>query len=160
MTVTSVDADLDSLTLTLVADFTAPAEKVWDLWADPRKLERWWGPPGYPATFSTHELTPGASSAYYMTSPDGEKYPGWWTVQTVSPPTSLTFIDGFSHPDGTPNTEMPVTDTRVSLTERQGGTRMELVSTFASRANMDQVMAMGMQEGLTQAVGQMDALLD
>ena len=94
-----------------------------------------------------------------MTSPEGERFPGWWRVETVDPPSGLTFTDGFSHPDGTPNTEMPITDSRVALTERDGGTRMEVVSRFASRADMDQVMAMGMQEGLTLAVGQMDALL-
>ncbi|MGJ3561418.1 SRPBCC family protein [Streptomyces sp. INA 01156] len=45
MTVTSVDKDLDHLTLTVIADFTAPVEKVWQLWADPRQLERWRGLP-------------------------------------------------------------------------------------------------------------------
>ena len=35
MSVTSVDKDFDSLTLTLVADFDAPIERVWQLWADP-----------------------------------------------------------------------------------------------------------------------------
>ena len=44
MSVTSVDKDFDNLTLTLVADFDAPLESVWQLWADPRLLERWWGP--------------------------------------------------------------------------------------------------------------------
>ena len=49
--VTSVDTDYDNLTTTLVADFDAPIDEVWELWADPRKLERWWGPPvrGRPA---------------------------------------------------------------------------------------------------------------
>ena len=37
MTVTSVDKDFDDLTLTLVADFDAPIERVWQLWADPRQ---------------------------------------------------------------------------------------------------------------------------
>ena len=60
MTVTSVDTDLDTLTLTLIADFTAPIEQVWQLWADPRQLERWWGPPTYPATFTRHDLSPGS----------------------------------------------------------------------------------------------------
>ena len=58
MTVTSLDKDLDNLRLTLVADFDAPIERVWQLWADPRQLERWWGPPGYPATVKQHDLTP------------------------------------------------------------------------------------------------------
>ena len=42
MSVTSVDKDFESLTLTLVADFDARTERVWQLWADPRQLERWW----------------------------------------------------------------------------------------------------------------------
>ncbi|MGH3459965.1 MAG: SRPBCC family protein [Kribbellaceae bacterium] len=51
MSVTSDDKDLDSLTLTLVADINAPPERAWRLWADPRQLERWRGPPAHPATF-------------------------------------------------------------------------------------------------------------
>ncbi len=59
MSVTSVDKDFEGLTLTVIADFTAPVEAVWQLWADPRKLERWWGPPTYPATVEVHEFQRG-----------------------------------------------------------------------------------------------------
>lgn len=159
MSVTSVDKDFDSLTLTLVADFDAPAERVWQLWADPRQMERWWGPPTYPATVEQHDLTPGGAVTYFMTSPEGEKYPGWWRVTSVNPPKSLEFTDGFANQDGTPNAEMPTTTVRMQLTERDSGTRMELVSVFNSREEMEQLANMGMVEGLQQSVGQMDALL-
>jgi uncharacterized protein YndB with AHSA1/START domain len=59
MTVVSVDTDHDNFTVTRISDFDAPVERVWELWADPRKLERCWGPPSYPATFETHSLVPG-----------------------------------------------------------------------------------------------------
>ena len=62
MTLTSVEKDVDGLSLTLTADFDAPVERVWQLWADPRQLERWWGPPTHPATFERHDLTPAARS--------------------------------------------------------------------------------------------------
>ncbi len=62
MSVTSVDKDLDRLTITLIADFDAPTERVWELWSDPRKLERWWGPPTHPATVEVHDLTPAVRS--------------------------------------------------------------------------------------------------
>ena len=39
------------LTLTITAEFNAPVTRVWELWENPRLLERWWGPPTYPATF-------------------------------------------------------------------------------------------------------------
>lgn len=159
MSVTSVDKDFDSLTLTLVADFDAPAERVWQLWADPRQMERWWGPPTYPATVEQHDLTPGGAVTYFMTSPEGEKYRGWWRVTSVNPPKSLEFTDGFANQDGTPNAEMPTTTVRMQLTERDRGTRMELRSVFNSREEMEQLVNMGAVEGLQQSVGQMDALL-
>jgi uncharacterized protein YndB with AHSA1/START domain len=59
MSVTSVEKDYENLALTVVADFDAPVERVWQLWADPRQLERWWGPPTFPATVEGHDLTPG-----------------------------------------------------------------------------------------------------
>lgn len=159
MSVTSLDKDLDSLTLTLVADFDASAERVWELWADPRQLERWWGPPGYPATVEEHELAPGGRVAYYMTGPEGEKFPGWWRIESVEPPKSLQFVDGFADQDGKPNTDMPTTTVWMQLSEHEGGTRMELRSTFASREQMEELENMGMMEGLQQSVSQMDALL-
>ncbi|CAM5352658.1 SRPBCC family protein [Streptomyces pilosus] len=159
MTVTSVDKDVDTLTLTLVADFTAPVERVWRLWADPRQLERWWGPPSYPATFEEHDLTPGGGVTYYMTGPEGEKFGGWWRISSVTPPTALEFTDGFSDRDGAPDPEMPTTSVRVTLTEHDGGTRMELRSVFDTREQMERLAEMGMVEGLSQSVGQMDALL-
>ena len=93
MSVTSVEPDFHDLTLTLVADFTAPADDVWELWANPRKLERWWGPPGYPATFEVDEITEGAEVVYFMTSPEGNKHYGWWRIESVNPPRSIEITD-------------------------------------------------------------------
>ena len=76
MTVTSVNTDYDNLTITLIADFEEPIEKVWELWSDPRKLERWWGPPGYPATVEKHVLAPGGEVTYFMTGPDDDQHWG------------------------------------------------------------------------------------
>ncbi|CAL9276563.1 MULTISPECIES: SRPBCC domain-containing protein [Streptomyces] len=159
MSVTSLNKDLENLTLTLVADFSAPVERVWQLWADPRQLERWWGPPSYPATVEQHDLTPGGDVTYFMTGPEGDKYRGWWRVATVDAPTSLEFTDGFADQDGVPNADMPTTATRVTLTERDGGTRMEMLSVFDTRDQMEQLMKMGMEDGLREAAGQMDGLL-
>jgi uncharacterized protein YndB with AHSA1/START domain len=159
MTVTSVDNDYDNLTTTVVADLDAPIDEVWQLWADPRKLERWWGPPTYPATVEQHDLSPGGDVTYFMTGPEGDQPRGWWRVTAVDPPTSLQFTDGFAHDDGTPNEAMPVIRVEVRLSERDGGTRVEIRSAYESREEMDKLIEMGMLEGVQQSVGQMDALL-
>jgi uncharacterized protein YndB with AHSA1/START domain len=158
MSITSVDTDYDNLTITLIADFDAPIEQVWDLWSDPRKLQRWWGPPTYPATVEKHDLTPGGEVTYVMTGPEGNTR-GTWRVMAVDPPTSLEFTDAFADTDGAPVADMPVSTVRVRLTERDGGTRMEMHLTFESREDMEKLVSMGVVDGLQQAVGQMDGLL-
>src|SRR5256885_16447998 len=103
MPVLSTTKDAAALTLTLVADYDATPEKVWQMFADPRKLERWWGPPTWPATFGQHDFTVGGDAGYFMTGPDGEKAFGWWRFTAIDEPKSLEFEEGFSHDSGTPN---------------------------------------------------------
>jgi uncharacterized protein YndB with AHSA1/START domain len=160
MTVTAVRKDPHALTMTLDAEFDASPERVWQLWSDPRQLERWWGPPTYPATFTKHDLTPGGRMEYHMTGPEGDTPKGFWDVQEVDPPHSLTVQDGFANEDGSPNTDMPVGEMRVTIEEiGPGRTRMSILSTFPSTETMEQLLAMGQEEGMRQAVGQIDALL-
>ena len=159
MTVTTVDKDVEALTMTLVADFDAPIERVWQLWADPRQLERWWGPPTHPATVEKHDLAIGGEVTYFMTGPGGEKSRGWWLVTSVNPPTTLEFNDGFANQDGTPNVQTPTTAVRMRLAEHDGGTRMELRFIFESSEHMQRLERWGAFEVYPQSVGQMDALL-
>ncbi|HWC43241.1 MAG TPA: SRPBCC domain-containing protein [Actinomycetota bacterium] len=160
MTVTAVRKDPQALTMTIDAEFDASPERVWRLWADPRQLERWWGPPTYPATFTRHELAPGGRVEYHMTGPEGDQPHGYWDVVEVDPPRSLLFRDGLANDDGSPNTEFPRTTARVTIEQvGPGRTRMSIQSLFASPEAMEQVLALGMEEGLKQAVGQIDAIL-
>jgi uncharacterized protein YndB with AHSA1/START domain len=159
MSIVSVEKDLDNLSLILVAEFDAPIERVWQLWADPRQLERWWGPPTHPATVAQHQLAVGGEVTYVMTGPAGETSRGWWRVTSVDPPRSLEFTDGFANADGTPNAATPTTAVQVRLTERDGGTRMELRFVFDSRERMEQLERLGAFAVFPQSVSQMDALL-
>lgn len=161
MPVTKVTKDPVALTMTVEAEFSAPKESVWQLWADPRKLERWWGPPAYPATFVKLDLTPGGEAIYYMTGPDGNKTPhSSWNIVETDPPNSIVLRDQFSDEVGTPDADMPIIGMRVNIDDIGGGmTRMSIHNEFASVEAMDKMLAMGMQEGMTEAVGQIDAIL-
>jgi uncharacterized protein YndB with AHSA1/START domain len=160
MTVTAVRKDPQALTMTIDAEFAASPERVWQLWADPRQLERWWGPPTYPATFTSHDLAPGSRVEYHMTGPEGDQPHGYWDIVEVNPPRSLVFRDGFANDDGSPNTDLPTTTARVTIEQLGSGrTRMSIQSLFPSTEAMEQVLAMGAEEGLTQAIGQIDAIL-
>jgi uncharacterized protein YndB with AHSA1/START domain len=95
-----------------------------------------------------------------MTGPTGDQPRGYWDILETDPPRSLFFRDGFAHADGTPNDAFPRNEARVTIEPiADGRTRMSIESRFPSVAAMEQVLAMGMEEGLTQAVGQIDAIL-
>lgn len=156
----TVEKDLDALTMTVTTEFDVTAERAWSLWGDPRQLERWWGPPTYPATVEQHEMTPGGTVAYYMTSPEGERYRGWWQVLEVEPPRHLLVKDGFADAAGNPNFDLPTTLMRVGIDDRpEGGVRVTILSTFPSLEALQQMLEMGMEEGLKGAMSQIDAIL-
>jgi uncharacterized protein YndB with AHSA1/START domain len=160
MTVTDVRKDPQARTMTLDAEFDSPPERIWELWADPRQLERWWGPPSYPATFTAHDLRAGGRMEYHMTTPEGDQPRGFWEVLEAQAPTRIVVRDGFANADGTPNTDMPLGTMRVSITANGGGrTRMSIESEFPTDEAMEQLLAMGQEEGMKQAVGQIDAIL-
>ncbi|MGZ6372484.1 MAG: SRPBCC family protein [Candidatus Limnocylindria bacterium] len=160
MTVTAVTKNPETLTMTVQAEFGASADRVWQLWADPRQLERWWGPPTYPATVTSHDLRPGGRVTYHMTGPEGDQPHGYWDVVETDPPRSLFFRDGFANDDGTPNPDFPITTAQVRIEEIGAGrTRMSIESTFPSTEAMEKLLAMGMEEGMKEAVGQIDAIL-
>jgi uncharacterized protein YndB with AHSA1/START domain len=160
MTVTNIHKDPKALTMTVTAELNATVERSWQLWADPRQLERWWGPPTYPATVVDHELVAGGRVTYFMTSPEGEKFHGYWEVLAADPPRRLELKDGFADDSGTPNESMPTTTTVVTMTERDGGgTVMTIEARFPSVEAMEQLIAMGMEEGMRAALGQINDIL-
>jgi uncharacterized protein YndB with AHSA1/START domain len=160
MTVTAVRKDPRGLTLTVEAEFDASLERVWQLWADPRQLERWWGPPTYPATVTEQDLTPGGRTEYHMTGPSGDQAHGYWDVLEVEPPRRILLRSGGCAADGTPDADVPLSTIRVDIEEvAHGRTHMSIEIVFASAEAMEEALAMGTDEGLGQAIGQIDAIL-
>jgi uncharacterized protein YndB with AHSA1/START domain len=152
MSVTSVHKDPDARTMTITTEYDASVDRVWQLWSDPRQLERWWGPPTHPATVVDHDLTPGGEVIYFVTGPEGDRSPGSWRVLAVEPPRRLEFDLG--------DPDIPTVTIRVRVDARPGGgTRMTIEASFPSSDAMDRLIVMGFEEGLTSALGQIDGVL-
>ena len=159
MPVSNAVHDLDTLTLTITAEFNAPVQRLWELYADPRQLEKVWGPPSHPATFVEHSLKPGTRTKYYMTGPEGEKYYGFWDMTDTDEPNSFRFEDGFADSDFNPNPDMPMSKNVFTFEATADGTRATYVSTYADKESLEQVLAMGVVEGATAAINQIDDLI-
>ena len=159
MPVVDIRTDLDNRTLTIVADFAAPVERVWQVYADPRQLERVWGPPTYPATVVDHDLRPGGRVTYFMTGPEGDKHAGYWAVTAVDEPHGFSFDDGFADLEFNPNPALPVSKNVYTFAANDGGTRATFVGTYESAEALQQVLDMGIVEGASSAINQIDDLI-
>lgn len=159
MPVTSVHKDPDALTMTVVADFAAPLERLWNAYADPRQLEKFWGPPTYPATFTRHDMFPGGRSMYAMVGPDGDVSRGYWEFLDVKAPYSFEVRDGFCRPDGTPNSDMPSMRMVFAFEATASGSRLTTTTYFDTVQELEQLLNMGMEEGMRAAMGQIDDVL-
>lgn len=159
MPVTNVSHDIDALTLTITAEFAAPVERIWQVYADPRQLEKIWGPPTYPATVVDHDFVPGGRVNYFMTGPEGDKHAGYWEMIEIDEPNGFSFVDGFADMDFVPLPEMPTSQSVFRFEGAGGRTIMTAVSTYASAEALQQVLDMGVVEGSTEAVNQIDGLI-
>ena len=159
MPVTDVQQDLDNLTLTITADFAAPVQRIWQVYADPRQLEKVWAPPTCPATVVDHDLTSGGRTTYFITGTDGDKHPRYWEVTAVDEPTTFSFVDGFADLDFNPNPGLPVSTNVYTFAEHEGGTRATYVTTFESAEALQQALDMGVVEGTASAINQIDDLV-
>lgn len=159
MPTTSVHTDPEELTMTLVAEFPVPVERLWGAFADPRQLERFWGPPGFPATFTSFDLRPGGRADYRMTSPQGERFLSLWRISEVDEPRRIVFEDLFSTEDGAVDESMPTSETVLSFDGVGSGSRVTVLTSFSSSADLDRMLEMGMLEGYSQAFGQLDTVL-
>ncbi len=159
MPVTSVTKDPAALTMTVIADFTVPVQRLWNAYVDPRQLEQFWGPPTYPAQFTRHDAAVGGLSTYAMNGPDGDVSRGYWQWLSVEPSKSFEVLDGFALADGSPNPEMPSMQMIFVFEPAPAGSRVSTTTYFETADELARLIDMGMEEGMKQAMGQMDRVL-
>ena len=160
MSVTRVEKDPESLTMTVTADLDATVERAWQLWADPRQFEKWWGPPGYSATVVDHDLRAGGQITFFMSGTEGDRHDSTWEVMAADPPHRLELRDADVDDDGRPNDGNAITVMIITIGERKGGGAVMAIRThFDSQAGMEHVLAMGFEEGMSMVFSQIGAVL-
>lgn len=151
---TNITKDRETKELIMDRTFNAPRNVVWNAWADPAKLAKWWGPRGWDTTIKTFEFQPGGVWHYAMKCVDesqGEWYgkESWGKAEFVSvdEPNEFTYKDMFSDAEGNINSEMPIMTITVSFTEADGKTKVVSSGVFETAEEYDKVIAMGVEQG-------------
>ena len=159
MPVTDITTDPENLTMTLVADAAAPVDRLWRAFTQPDQLSRFWGPPGWPATFTAFDLRPGGRAEYHMTGPKGERTGGAWEVLNVDEGRSFEVLDSFVGEDGENLDGFPSMRMVFTFEATDAGSRLSNTTYFPSAEALEQVVAMGAVEGSRMAMNQLDAVL-
>jgi uncharacterized protein YndB with AHSA1/START domain len=100
----------------------------------------------------------GARTTYFMTGPEGEKHHGRWRIKEVEPSRRLRVADDAVDDEGKPEDGGPTAMT-VTIGEADGTATMSIQTHFADRESMDQMLEMGMEQGMTEMLNQVDPLL-
>lgn len=159
MPITDVISNAQELTLTIIADYPVSLTRLWDAYADPRQLERFWGPVEWPATFTRHDMAVGGYSHYYMTGPDGTRSNGGFRFLSVEPYKSFEVEDGFADEHGVRNDALPTMRITFAFEATDTGSRFRSTTYFTSLESMEQLVQMGMMEGMKSAMSQVDTVL-
>lgn len=165
MNKTIATAEGNVLTLTRVIN--APKSKVWAAWTTADIFVQWWGPEGWSTTTTHFDFAPGGYLLYGMTCED--KNQGDWfgktswgksVYETINPEDDFTYVDYFCDEHGKEDTSLPAARVVMNFTEQaDGSTLMTSITTYKTEAELQQVLAMGMEAGISQTHDRLEALL-
>lgn len=139
--------------------FDAPRALVFQAFTDANHLSQWFGPAGWTLPVCKVDLRPGGAWQYCMRGPNGEESWGKAIYQEIVAPERLVYQDNFTDADGNPLEGMPETQVTVEFTEEAGKTKLTSRTLFATPADRDAVLGMGVVEGIQETWDRLDSYL-
>lgn len=152
-------ADMQKSQITVRREFDAPKDMVWECYTKSDLLDRWFAPEPFTAQTKSMDFRPGGHWLFAMVSPDGDKHWSRFDYETIDPKDGFTAQDAFSDEDGNINRDMPVSTWEVTFDDRSSRTLVQIVTTYDSPEAVDQVVQMGMEEGIKATLTQLERLL-
>ncbi|MFZ1654307.1 MAG: SRPBCC domain-containing protein [Candidatus Moraniibacteriota bacterium] len=151
--------DMEHATLVVERVFDAPVASVWDAHTKSEWLEQWWAPKPWKAVTVEMDFREGGRWFYYMLGPDGERHYCIQTYDGIVVGQSTVGDDYFCDEEGVKKTDMPVSRWKTELVAEGTGTKLVSTVTYATRAELETVLAMGMEAGYAMGLSQLEALL-
>jgi uncharacterized protein YndB with AHSA1/START domain len=152
--------DKENNKLVVEREFAAPLHNVWAAFTQAELLDQWWAPKPWQARTKTMDFREGGFWLYAMVGPEGEEHWGRTDYKTINPKSSFTATDSFVDSEGTINPELPSANFKNDFRETGDTTTVTMVTTYAKLEDLETVINMGMKEGLTMALENLDALLE
>ena len=151
--------DKQKNTITVKREFAADRQLVWDCYTKNELLDQWWAPSPFTTKTKSMDFREGGHWLYCMIDPEGKQYWGRMDYTKVNASESYEALDAFCDENGDINPQLPRAPWDARFNDLGENTLVETVVTYNSLADLEAVINMGMQEGLTSALDNLDALL-
>ncbi len=151
--------DKQQKTMTIKREYDAKRQLVWDCHTKSELLDQWFAPKPLTTKTKRMDFREGGHWHYVMLDPSGKEYWGRLDYQTIKPINGYTAFDGFCDASGALSPDLPRARWNVSFFERGTRTLVENVVSYPSAEAIQQVIDMGMKEGMTSTLERLDELL-
>jgi uncharacterized protein YndB with AHSA1/START domain len=149
----------DQMTMTIRREYDAKQQLVWDCHTKAELLDQWFAPKPLTTKTKSMDFREGGHWHYAMIEPGGQEYWGRMDYKSIRPIDNYTAFDGFSDASGTLNPDLPRGEWNVTFKEQGARTLVHTVVSYPSAEALQQVIDMGMKEGLTSTMERLDELL-
>jgi uncharacterized protein YndB with AHSA1/START domain len=156
---TQVTKDLKEKSILVSRVFNAPIEKVWEAHTDKKILDQWWGPSPWKAETKTMDFKAGGYWLYAMVSPENQKHWGRMNYLSIDPYKSIEIEDAFCDEAGKVNNELPVSKGQINFINTENGTRVDFKTTYPTESDVEKLVEMGFEQGITICHEQLESLL-
>ena len=156
---TEVIKNFKEKSIVVSREFDAPIEKVWQAYTDSELLDQWWGPSPWRAETKRMNFKVGGYWLYAMVSPEGQKHWGRMNYIAIDHLRSLEMEDGFCDDEGNISPDLPMSRGKASFIKTPNGTRVEFKMTYATEADVQKIVEMGFEQGITMCIEQLVELL-
>ena len=152
-------ADKEKNTLTIRREFLAGRPLVWDCYTKSELLDQWFAPAPLTTKTKSMDFTEGGHWHYAMVMPDGTEHWGYTAYLKIQPIDFYTASDAFSNAEGEINEALPRSEWFVTFTDKEENALVESVVTYKSLSDLEQVIQMGMEQGMAATLEKLDKLL-
>ena len=146
--------------IVITREFAAPRQLVWDVWTEPKHIERWFGPKGFTTRVDSLDFKVGGRAAYVMIDANGTEYPSTGVYQEIVPiekiVTTDEFGDGFEEIEAMKAVDLPSGMISTFLFDDLGErTKLTIITAHPTVEDREKHEAMGVVDGWNSSLDKM-----
>jgi len=149
--------DKQAKTVSIVKEFAAGLDLVWDAYTRAELLDQWWAPKPWISRTKVLDFRVGGRRFYAMVSPDGDER---WAIQkytSITPKTNFKLFNAFA--DEYENPELPGSEWDLNFSEQDGTTKVSVSIYNESLERLERMIEMGFKEGTMMQLENLEELL-